>query len=568
LEQVLLSKAKQKLNEEALDEYATWVQAVWLNSRNEPLDFNDHKYLIDIYHDQHPSLIFQKAAQMGLSERLISEAVWICDRLKKNVLYCFPASAQLNDFVQARLEPVFMHSEYLSRITGVLSADEKRSKNLDEDKKIQKVGLKQIGQAFLYLRGSQNQQQIISIDADAVILDERDRFIQEHVPYIDKRTLHSTLKWRREASTPTLPGIGINKGFLESDQRVWKLTCTNCSLEQELDFFFNIDIEKKITICKKCKKPIDRLKMGRWVALAPENKEIHGYKISGIYNPRYSMVNLVDQFAKAQISGFSAMQQFYNQVLGIPYEAEGKTLLSTEMDSCRQNYEIPVAVTDCYAGADVGEVINVVVSKKIGNKLRYVWVGTVGDFFGPENTLEWLMDKFNIRMMFVDAKPETRKVKEMVEKYPNRIMAVYYPVRKFDIQNYFAFDDFKFEAFVDRTISLDYLVSDFQNELVELPSNIKQVPEFYEQMTASIRTNVINARTKQPEAKWIERGPDHYFHAANYNRLASLKGAAGQALLDSYQEIIKDKDIRPHSIAGWANLVRLKGVKMFEQPEQ
>src|SRR3990167_8233706 len=209
LEQVLLSKAKQKINEEELDNYFTWEKAVWLNARNEPLDFEKHKYLVDIYQDQHPSLIYQKAAQMGISERLISEAVWICDRLKKNVLFTTPTSSHLNDFVQARLEPVFMQSDYLSRITGVLTVDEKKDKNLDEGKKIQKVGLKQIGNAFLYLRGSQNQQQIISVDADLIILDERDRFIQEHVPYIDKRLLHSTLKWRREASIPTIPCIGV-----------------------------------------------------------------------------------------------------------------------------------------------------------------------------------------------------------------------------------------------------------------------------------------------------------------------------------------------------------------------
>ena len=565
MEQILSLKAKQKINEEELDHYFTWVKAVWLTARNEPLDFEKHKYLVDIYQDQHPSIIYQKAAQMGLSEHLISEAVWICDRLSKNVLYVFPTSSQLNDFVQARLEPVFMQSEYLSRITGVLTADEKRRDNLDEGKKIQKVGLKQIGSAFLYLRGSQNQQQIISVDADCIYLDERDRFIQEHVPYIDKRLLHSTLKWRREASTPTFPGMGINEGYINSDQRIWMLICNFCDLEQEMDFFFNVDFDKKITICKKCKKPIDRLKQGRWVAQNPKNKEVHGYKISGIYNPINTVASLIDQYEKAQVNGFSAMQQFYNQILGLPYEAEGKTLLTTELDACKQNYEIPFKISDCFGGADVqGEKINTIVSKKMPNgKLRYVWIGTVSNFLGPIDSMEWLMDLYNIQMLVIDAKPETRKVKELVDKYPHRVMASYYPPRKFDIHNYYIFDDFKNEAYVDRTISLDYLVADFQNEMVELPSNIKSIPEFYEQMTASIRINEINGRTKTLEAKWVQRGSDDFFHAANYNRLASLKGATAQALLDSYQEIINDKDIKPNSIAGWANLVRLKSVPFF-----
>src|SRR3990167_11115826 len=89
LEQVLLSKAKQKINEEELDNYFTWVKAVWLNARNEPLDFEKHKYLVDIYQDQHPSLIFQKAAQCFPGNVMI----WTKNRAKKIV------DVNIGDFV-------------------------------------------------------------------------------------------------------------------------------------------------------------------------------------------------------------------------------------------------------------------------------------------------------------------------------------------------------------------------------------------------------------------------------------------------------------------------------------
>lgn len=552
-------KAKTKLNEEELDHYFTWVRAIWTNSRGETLDFEAHKYLVDIYKDTFPNLVYQKAAQMGLSERLISESVFVCDRLHKNVLYTMPTSSQLADFVQARLEPVFNASDYLSRITGVLTVEEKKERNLDVRRKVQKVGLKQIRGNFLYLRGSQNQQQIISVDADVVYLDERDRFIQEHVPYIDKRTLHSSLKWRREASTPTYPGKGVNESYMLSDQRVWMVVCNKCGLEQEIDFFFNVDYEKEITICKKCKKPIDRLKQGRWVSLAPENKSVHGYKINGIYNPMRTVRDLLEIYEKAKESGFSAMQQFYNQVLGLPYEAEGKNLLISELNNCVKSYVVPFEANGCFAGADVGEVINVIISKKVGAKNRYVWIGTVPNFLGPVDSVEFLMNKYNIQLLVIDSRPEGRKVRELINMFPNRIFAAYYPTRKFDINDYYVFDDLKSELFVDRTISLDYLISEIQNEQVELPSNSSYISGFYEQMTSSTRVTEVSPRTGQPEARWIDKGPDHYLHAANYNRLASLKGAVGQALLESYKE---EKEFPKNSIAGWANLVRLKGIKI------
>jgi len=295
------------------------------------------------------------------------------------------------------------------------------------------------------------------------------------------------------------------------------------------------------------------------VALKPENKEVHGYKISGIYNPRRSVGELIDTYEKAKNSGFSAMQQFYNQVLGLPYEAEGRTLLLSELSSCEQNYLTPYGATGCVAGADVGEKIHIIISKKIEGKIKYVYIGTVSSFLGPMDSIEELMEKYKIQLLVIDAKPETRKVKELIEKYRGRVFAVYYPTRKFDVQNYYLFDDFKAEVYVDRTISLDYLVSEIQNELVELPSNAKYVPEFYQQMTSSIRVTETNPRTGQPTARWMERGPDHYLHAANYNRIAFQKDTVGQALLDSYENINK-KETLPTNLAGWLKLVRMGGV--------
>lgn len=559
---MLLTKAKEKIDKEELDDYYTWASAVWVNSRGQPLDFDKHKYLVDIYKDQHPSIVYRKAAQMGLSERLISESVWVCDRLNKNTLYVFPTSSQLGDFVQARLEPVFNFSDYLSRITGVLSADEKRERDLDTKKKVGKVGLKQIRNAFLYLRGSQNQQQIISVDADMIVLDERDRFTQAHVPYIDKRLQHSSLRWRREASTPTFPGKGVDEAYLKSDQRVWMVKCKHCDLEQEIDFFRNVDFEKKRTICTACKKPINRLKAGQWVAQKPENKEIRGYHINGIYNPMRTIADLIDTYEEAREKGFSAMQQFYNQVLGLPYEAEGTTLLRTDLDEAISDYEVPFHVTECVAGADVGEKINVIVSKPMNGKNRYVWIGTVSDFFGPTDSVEFLMNKYNIRFLVIDANPETRKVKDLIEKFPGRVVGAYYPTRKFDVQNYYTFDEFKSEVYIDRTISIDYLISDIQTGKTELPKNAKYIKQFYDQMTSSVRVTEINPRNGQAVARWVEKSADHYLHTANYNRIALQRGTVGQALLESYRKEEDKKVFDPGSLAGWANLVRLKGERL------
>lgn len=557
-------KAQEKLSEEGLNDYFTWVKAVWVNSRGEPLDFEDHKYLVDLYKDQHPSKVIQKPAQCGISEHLISEAVWICDRLGKNVLFVFPTFTTLQDFVQARLNPVIEYSGYLSKITGNLSSSEREELDLGVGDKVSKIGLKRIRDGFLYLRGSQNERQIITVDADAVFLDERDRFIQEHVPYIDKRLLHSDLKWRREASTPTAPGVGINEAYNESDQRVWMLTCKRCGLKQELSFFDNVDFEAKITVCKRCRTPIDRLGDGEWVPQNPSS-DIHGYRVNGLCNPKYTVAELVDTYYKAKVKGHSAMEQFYNQVLGLPYEVKGTAVLRSELKSCLGDYEMLSQGEFCYGGCDVGRELHVIISRKEEGKNRYIWIGTVKDFFGPVNSLEALIKSFKIKVFVVDAFPEKRKVKELIEAYPGKVYAAYYPSRKFSVQEYYKFDDFKNEVHIDRTIAMDYLVHDIQNNLIELPKNAQFVPDFFEQLVSPIRVTVTNPRTGMSEPFWEKRGADHYFHAAVYNRIATLKQVGGEALLETYrkQDEENGKFELPTNILSLERWVRLHGKRIF-----
>lgn len=528
MEKRLLQVANKKLKKEELSDYFTWVKAVWVNSRGKPLTFEDRHYLKQIYTDQHDNIVYTKPAQMGLSERMLSEAVWLPEQKGYNVLFTTPAQQQLQDFVQARLNPVLQFSDYLyERIES-------------DDIKTQKLGLKKIGRGHIYFRGSQNAKQIITVDADCVYLDERDRFIEENVPYIDKRMNASDLKWRREVSTPTLPEWGVHKAYLESDRRVWEVKCEHCGTWQELDFFKNIDFKKGETICRHCNKWLNRLADGRWRVTNPDS-EIHGYKIPGLVNPKNGVSEILKKYKKAQESGFSAMQQFFNQTLGLPYEVEGQQLKINELEACRRDYMFPVApnkVTNTYLGADIGSGTPhhlVVVEKIKKDKYRIVWAGTVNSFFGPQDSIEHVINKYNVKRAVVDKGPERSKVKELVEKFPGRVYAAIYPTMDFSVQEYVIWDDIKHEVRLDRTISLDYLIGNIQNQNIEFPKNIQLVEGFYKQLRSSTR---IHEKTRggKEVSKWIEKGPDHFFHALNYARIAQLRGVVGEALLNYYGE--------------------------------
>jgi len=507
-----------------LSDYFSWVKAVWVNSRGTPLNFKNRPYLIQIYQDQYPNIVYTKSAQMGISERLISECVWIAEQLGLNSMFTTPAQAQLQDFVQARLNPTLEMSEYL------------KTRIEDDDQKTRKLGLKKIGKGHIYFRGSQNQKQIISVDADAVFLDERDRFVEDNVPYIEKRLLASALKWRREASTPTLPNWGVHRSYLESDRRIWQVQCKHCKEWQEIDFFKSVDMEKKICRCTKCHKPIDRLDYnGRWLIQNPAS-QVHGYMISGMYNPMVTVADLIKKYRKSRVSGFSALQQFYNQDLGLPYEVEGQRIKLEELHACVHEYMFPVSdIKGCFLGVDVGpDILHcTVLERGFNGQFRLIWVGTVSKFFGPADSVEQVIRAYGVKTTVIDKKPETTKVQELIAMFPGKVYAAIYSMTDFPVQEYTLWDDIKYEVRLDRTNSLDYLIADIQNKKMELPKNIETVRDYFEQLRASSRVTEKNSKG-QNISKWIEKGADHYFHSLNYARVAQSRGVTGEALLDYY----------------------------------
>lgn len=485
-----------------------------------------------------------------MSERLLSEAVWVCEQLGKNTLYVFPASSQLQDFTQARLDPIFQHSPYLHKVYQESSGG------------VQKIELKKIGKGHLYFRGSQNEKQIISIDADFVLLDERDRFLEKSVPFIDKRTLASTLRWRREASTPTLPGHGIHNSYADSDQRVWQIQCPKCDTWQEIDFFKNVNHETYKVDCMNadCDANLNRLSDGRWKATKPELSAVrHGYRVTGLTNPRVTLKEMVVDYNKALGSSISELEQFYNQTLGMPFQIDGQKISADELDACQRDYSMPVEMKGCYAGADVGSVINMVVSQPyLDDKSRIVWAGIVNNFFGPEDSIEAIMKRFDIKTLVIDKFPEVRKVSELITMFPGRVYAAIYPTKNFTIDNYIMWDDPVREVKLDRTISLDYLVGEIKNQKLELPNNINFVEHFYDQMCSSVRVTVKNERTGTTIARWVEEKADHFFHAMNYDRIARTKAISGQALVDYY----RSTEQRPKKLVDIVRWVRQSGQRI------
>jgi hypothetical protein len=339
---------------------------------------------------------------------------------------------------------------------------------------------------------------------------------QENVPYFEKRLEHSDLRWQRWASTPTYHKYGINAMYLESDQSEYNVKCNHCGKWQVLDFFVNVDKERKTMVCCHCKKEIVPYQLeGQWIAKFPDAK-YRGYHISQLYSPRLNLIKLIESSEKISDS---EVQQFYNQNLGLPYEpVGGAKLTDKDIKSCCKAYTAPDTVLEgeqTYMGVDVGRVLHYI----IRTQDRIVAIGNVANFLG-DNSLVDVMKRFKVRGVVVDALPETRKVAEFVKAYPSKVKMCYYSglSEMKEAKKYWKVDKDKVNT--DRTLSLDMIFAEIRTQGVQMPANISSYVEFMAHLKSTTRI-IRTDKGGNSKAEYVETGDDHYLHACNYAKIAT-----------------------------------------------
>ncbi len=142
--------------------------------------------LEDVYRDQHPFIVIQKAAQVFCSEYLINSALWVADTLqggRGNALYVMPTQVHVNDMSQARFGRAIAESDYLrSRLHPPPPGKGGPAR----------MNLMQFA-GYVILRGANNRRQLSSVDADAVFLDEYDLMDEGVLELAQKRLGSSRL---------------------------------------------------------------------------------------------------------------------------------------------------------------------------------------------------------------------------------------------------------------------------------------------------------------------------------------------------------------------------------------
>jgi len=275
----------------------------FLNENQTPLEFKDHRFMIDIYADESPDIVCKKSAQVGYSVMAILKCLWLMKYAKLNIIYALPTNNVVQDFVKPKVDPLISSNPVIQASMGNDSVSQKK-----------------VGDRFIYFKGGFSDREAISITGDVLIIDEYDRMpSMQVVNTFDSRLQASKNPRRWRFSNPSQVGFGVDGLYNDSDQMHWFIKCSHCEHNWYIDFEkeehnHHVDVGRKIYACGKCDRELsdDDRRNGEWIAKYPGRKR-RGYWINQMMAPWVSAKRILEQREE------SGIEFFYNFVLGKAY---------------------------------------------------------------------------------------------------------------------------------------------------------------------------------------------------------------------------------------------------------
>jgi len=512
----------QKIERAVFESFLFFLLEKWRISSGEHIgekfSMADTPCLVDIVKDDFPFRVILKSAQIRISEIHVAEAIHDCIKEKGNVLYTFPAGEQMQQFVDARARPAIINNEFLFPfVTGSLNL---KKFNLNKNS--------------LYFRGTQKRQQMISVDASKLYADEIAEYEDASIiNTLDKRLGASKNPKRRYYSTPKFTGSDIALYYYGSeqqrergsDQRVYVIWCERCGQpnedllwpdnivdlnEKDIKFsFYQPDV---MVVCRFCKKPMNRLSVGEWIArLAGNSDYCHGYHVSKLLAPTANL-NQMMLDSKNPVKE----QEFWNSDMGLPYEVKGSRLTDAVIDNARGSHLITYKSSEpCFVGVDIGNKIHVLVSTFSDDRIKVINAMELDDW----SDLHYVFRDYKVRSCVIDMNPEKDEVIKFQEEHQH-VYAAYFKNHLETTSIIYEEDDDNILG-VHRTLLMLRVLDMVAEKNIILPLDIKTVRDFYEHLKAPIK-----ALKQNRVGDWVTwfpqtKNPDHYFFALMYSIVAS-----------------------------------------------
>lgn len=480
-----------------------------------------------------------KAAQMGVTEVAINRALFVLDRLHRDVLYVLPTALNASDFSKARFNTALSLSPYLKTLFTETDT----------------VNLKKAGPNTLYIRGSRGDSNMKSIPVSDLILDEIDEMEQRAIWLALERLSGQLEKHVWGISTPTIPNYGIHKLFQSSTQEHFYFKCPRCSRRTELVWPDCVEIigetvhdprcHESFLKCKECGGLLEHKEKPIWLAGAewhPTNHqgdpEIRGFNISQLYSYTVSPGEIVLAYHRGA-GDEAAAKEFHNSKLGLPFLGDGAQITDDMLDRCVKNHTLNDPRPEVgrrrlmTMGVDQGKTGYVSVcewflpsfDRDINSVAicKLVWFGR----FGEEQweVLDGLMREWQILACVVDADPNINEARRFARRFWGYVWLTRYRKGQTAKEMSISEEENAPIAQVDRANWLSCTLGRFkvQPSRILLPRDISL--EYREHLKNVVRTYEKDD-FGNPQLTYVSTGPDHYTHSLVYAELGLPLAAA------------------------------------------
>lgn len=458
-----------------------------------------------------------------------------------NVGYLFSTSKALSSFSKQRFSNLIGESQHLANLFTEYDS----------------VFFKKAGKSSMNMAGGKSVPDMLSFDADLLILDEFDRILSNIIALAEARLADSDLGYKFTLSTPTIPDEGIDALYLESDQKVWEVQCASCGRYQELDFWRDVCADgehygtwKKWNkerlaaasmhiACPSCQEPINTFGPGRWTALKPEIKRISGYNVPPLSTGKLNLNKLAQM---AVSTDPEVIQQFHNSFLGLAHQPKGSRVTKEMLKQLSS--QIPDGMMESGAwnnttmGVDVNYPrYNYRISSTGPDGKRYV--RAMGYVVGEKGKngyakLSELLVRYKVRHCVIDNGPEYNPTAEWAAKHPGIVLRGYYPTTATALKGLLfklpseepddADESEKQEANqvkINRTMAMDKVFNNLAEGDERWPAEFHDDEEIAAHMMAPVRELIPN-KDGQLEPRWRHTKPDDYYHTCVYDTIALL----------------------------------------------
>jgi len=473
-----------------------------------------HEYQSDWLECDHPYQVLKKGAQMGCTE-----IVGVCKTIHglmfgkypQGALYLLPTRDDVTDFSKGRFSPFIDNNPQVGAFVRDTDA----------------VNIKQVGKAMLYLRGARSSHviegtkatasQLKTVPVDKIVIDELDEMSPKMIQLALERISHSKIQEIVEMSTPSIPDYGIDRAYLDSDQRVYVHRCPKCNKDNCLELEFPECLmevgDKVIRVCVKCKNELP-LGNGRWIAQKLDVKDKVGWWISQLNSIYVSPKKILDLYLDPPDGDLS---EFYNSKLGMAYIRTENRLSKGDIYACCGQDALTSRTIGFKTamGVDVGKnQFHVIIGyPKTEKTYKVLYVGRVGSL----NDVHDLAVKHNVISTVIDAEPETWAVRDFQKAKSYRVMLCDYQER---LKVARKTDEMLGLLTVRRTETCDATHDVFASQRVELPRKCPEMEQFATEMANLAKVLQEDEFTGSRTFKYKKLGEEHYYHAFNFFMLA------------------------------------------------